>query len=187
MIESAALLFREQGVQGTSFADVLEHSGAPRGSIYHHFNGGKRELAEETVRWAGELIIAGTVAALGERDPVQAVDMVCGHWAEIVRASDFAAGCPIVAAALEGDRQPTIRDAAGDVFSSWETTIASAFRQRGLPAARARSIATLLIASVEGGIVLARAQRSTLPLDRVAGELRAIVAHALAETATAAA
>src|SRR3712207_8589123 len=51
-------LFRssERGVQGTSFADVLEHSGAPRGSIYHHFGGGKTQLAEEATRWAGEYI-----------------------------------------------------------------------------------------------------------------------------------
>src|SRR5207245_307823 len=52
MIESAALLFRERGIHGTSFADVLAHSGAPRGSVYHHFSGGKTQLAEETIRWA---------------------------------------------------------------------------------------------------------------------------------------
>ena len=53
MVESAALLFREQGYSGTGFNAVIEHSGAPRGSIYHHFPGGKAELAAETVRYAG--------------------------------------------------------------------------------------------------------------------------------------
>src|SRR5918995_78876 len=70
MIESAAVLFRERGVHGTSFSDVLEHSGAPRGSIYHHFPGGKTELAAEAVRWAGDVIVAGTVAALADPDPL---------------------------------------------------------------------------------------------------------------------
>src|SRR4051812_49001651 len=56
MVESAALLFREQGYSGTGFRDVIGHSGAPRGSIYHHFPGGKSELAAETVRYAGEVV-----------------------------------------------------------------------------------------------------------------------------------
>src|SRR3954462_10202926 len=111
MIESAAVLFRERGVQGTSFSDVLAHSGAPRGSIYHHFGGGKTQLAEEATRWAGEFIVAGTVAALAEHDPVGAIDTFRRQWTEILRMSDFAAGCPVVAAALEGEREPTVRDA----------------------------------------------------------------------------
>jgi AcrR family transcriptional regulator len=179
MIESAALLFRERGVHGTSFADVLEHSGAPRGSVYHHFNGGKRELAEEATRWAGELIVAGAVAALERDDPVSAVDHICRRWIAAVRASDFSAGCTIVAATLEGDHEPAVRDAAGEAFSSWEKAISRAFRKHGVPAPRARSIATLLIASIEGGIVLARAQRSTRPLERIAEELHSTVADAL--------
>jgi AcrR family transcriptional regulator len=186
MIESAAILFRERGVRGTSFSDVLEHSGAPRGSVYHHFSGGKRELAEEATRWAGELIVAGAVAALERDDPVHAVEVICRRWIAIVRASDFRAGCTIVAATLEGDREPAVRDAAGEAFSSWEREISRAFRRHGVPAARARSIATLLIASIEGGIVLARAQRSTRPLERVAEELRSTVAFALEDVAASA-
>ena len=184
MIESAALLFRERGVQGTSFADVLADSGAPRGSIYHHFRSGKTQLAEETTRWAGEFIVAGTVAALAEHDPVGAIDTFRRQWSATLSRSDFAAGCPIVAAALEGDRDPTVRDAAGQVFSSWEQVLADALRERGVPSARADAIATLLIASIEGAIVLARAQRSTRPLDRVAKELQRVVSDALSQAAT---
>ncbi|MDQ2631261.1 MAG: TetR/AcrR family transcriptional regulator, partial [Actinomycetota bacterium] len=64
MIRSAATLFRERGVEGTAFADVLEHSSTPRGSVYHHFPGGKQQLAEEATRWAGELMAAGIAASL---------------------------------------------------------------------------------------------------------------------------
>src|SRR3954462_714000 len=96
MIESAAVLFRERGVQGTSFSDVIEHSGAPRGSIYHHFQGGKTQLAEEATRWAGEFSVAGTVAALAERDPVEAIDGFRRWWSTLLRQSDFSAGCVIV-------------------------------------------------------------------------------------------
>jgi TetR/AcrR family transcriptional repressor of lmrAB and yxaGH operons len=182
MIQSAAVLFREHGVQGTSFSDVLAHSGAPRGSIYHHFQGGKTELAEEATRWAGEFIIAGTVAALADSNPVQAIDTFRTQWTRILRRSDFEAGCPIVAATLEGDRQPTVRHAAGEAFVEWEKVLAGALREHGVPTARARSVATLLIAAIEGSIIMARAQRSTHPLERVSQELQNAVADALART-----
>jgi AcrR family transcriptional regulator len=179
MIESAVALFRERGVQGTSFSDVLAHSGAPRGSIYHHFPGGKAQLAEEATRYAGEVIAAGLAAALGEKDPAAAVRGFAGLYRELLRRSDFAAGCPVVSATLEGDRSAAARDAAGAAFERWEELLADAFAQRGVTAERARSLATLAIAAIEGGIVLARAQRSNAPLERVAGELESLVAAAL--------
>jgi TetR/AcrR family transcriptional repressor of lmrAB and yxaGH operons len=179
MIQSAALLFRERGVQGTSFADVLAHSGAPRGSIYHHFQGGKTQLAEEATRWAGEFIVAGTVAALAQNDPVRAIDTFRKQWTRILRDSDFAAGCPIVAATLEGDREPAVRDAAGQAFTAWEKVLAAALREHGVPTARAASIAALLIAAIEGAIVLARAKRTTRPLEQVSRELQTVVSEAL--------
>lgn len=186
MIESAAMLFRERGVHGTSFSDVLAHSGAPRGSIYHHFRGGKAQLAEETTRWAGEFIVAMTAAALAQSDPVGALDHVRRWWTTILRSSDYAAGCVIVAATLEGEREPAVRDAAAAAFRSWETVLAKALRERGVPSARARSIATLLIAAIEGAVVLSRAQQSTRPLELVTDELQRLVAGVLEQTAAAA-
>jgi AcrR family transcriptional regulator len=186
MIRSAALLFRERGIHGTSFSDVLAHSGAPRGSVYHHFRGGKTQLAEETIRWAGEFTIAGAVAALEEHDPVEAIGVFRRQWTKILRGSDFAAGCPIVAAAVEGDREPTVRDVAGEVFADWQKTVAQSFRKRGLPASRARSLATLLLAAIEGGIILSRAERSVRPLERVTAELENVMAAAFAPDAAAA-
>lgn len=179
MIESAAVLFRERGVQGTSFTDVLAHSGAPRGSIYHHFRSGKTELAEETTRWAGEFILAATVTALADSDPVGAIDAFRRWWTEILRESDYAAGCVIVAATLEGEREPTVRDAAAEAFGKWEQVLASALRGRGVGAARSRSIATLLIAAIEGAVVLSRAERTVKPLERVSRELTSVVAGVL--------
>jgi AcrR family transcriptional regulator len=180
MIESAALLFSERGIQGTSFADVLAHSGAPRGSVYHHFSGGKADLTEAAIRWAGELTIAGAVAAVERSDPVAAVGSFRRHWANVLRVSDFDAGCPIAAAALEGAHEPTARELAGEVFGDWQKVVADALQGRGVPRARARSIATLLLASLEGAIILCRAQRSLRPLQRVSDELELVMAAALA-------
>jgi TetR/AcrR family transcriptional regulator, lmrAB and yxaGH operons repressor len=180
MIQSAVALFRERGVHGTSFSDVLAHSKAPRGSIYHHFPGGKAELAAEATRYAGEIIAAGLAAALEEKDPAAAVRGFASLYRRLLRDSEFAAGCPIVSATLEGDRSPAARDAAGAAFERWEELLAAAFARRGLAPERARSLATLAIAAIEGAIVLARAERSNEPLERVADELGALVAGAVA-------
>jgi TetR/AcrR family transcriptional repressor of lmrAB and yxaGH operons len=176
MVQSAALLFRRRGIEGTSFSDVLEHSGAPRGSIYHHFPGGKAQLAEEATRYAGEFIAAGLVAALAEDDAVAAIRAFTSSWLAVLRKADFDEGCPIVAAALEGDRSPDARDAAGVAFARWEELVAGAIERRGVPTDRARSVAMLVIAATEGAIVVARAQRSTEALQRVAAEVEQLVA-----------
>ena len=126
MIETAAVVMRERGVEATSFSEVLARSGAPRGSIYHHFPGGKAQLIEEATRYAGEFTAAGLVAALGEDDPVAAVTAFCAGWIRILRKTDFGAGCPVVAAALEGEHTPGAREAAAAAFLRWETLLTDA-------------------------------------------------------------
>ncbi|HWE33145.1 MAG TPA: TetR/AcrR family transcriptional regulator [Solirubrobacteraceae bacterium] len=180
MIESAALLIRERGVQATSFSDVLAHSGAPRGSIYHHFPGGKAQLVEAATRYAGEFTAAGLASALSEHDPVQAIKRFCELWQRILERSDFADGCPVVAVTLEGESSPAARVAAAGAFAAWEQLIAGALIPHGVPSERAAGIASLVIAAIEGGVVLARAERSTAPLERVAAELERLLVTALA-------
>jgi AcrR family transcriptional regulator len=185
MIESAAVLIRERGVQATSFSDVLAHSGAPRGSIYHHFPGGKSQLVEEATRYAGEFTAAGLAAALAEHDPVEAIRRFTDLWQRILTRSDFAAGCPVVAVALEADATASARDAAASAFHDWEQLIADALIPHGLTPERASSIASLVIAGIEGAVVLARAQRSTAPLQRVGAELGRVLVAALDQPARA--
>jgi TetR/AcrR family transcriptional regulator, lmrAB and yxaGH operons repressor len=179
MIESAAVLFSERGLQGTSFADVLAHSGAPRGSLYHHFSGGKSELVDDTTRWAGEFTIAGAVAALERSDPVAAVGSFRRHWSKVLRSTEFRGGCPIAAAALEGSQEPRAREVAGEIFADWQRLVAAALRGHGVAPARARSISALLLASLEGAIIVCRAQRSLRPLERVADEMARVMESAV--------
>src|SRR3954471_22966161 len=97
MIKSAALLFRENGYSGTGFSQVIEHSGAPRGSIYHHFPGGKEQLIEEATRYGGDVVVKLLTEAIEQHDPVAAVDSIGGFWRAVLYDSDFAAGCPVIA------------------------------------------------------------------------------------------
>jgi AcrR family transcriptional regulator len=177
MIQSAAVLIRERGVEATSFTDVISHSGAPRGSIYHHFPGGKEQLVEEATRYAGEFLCAGIVAALRTGDAGAAIAGFAEHWIKVLRDTGYGAGCPVVAATVDGTAR--IRVAAGEAFASWEELLADGLEPHVGDPDRARSIATLAVAAIEGAVVLARAQRSTGPVERVAAELERVLADAL--------
>jgi TetR/AcrR family transcriptional regulator, lmrAB and yxaGH operons repressor len=179
MIQSAAVLMRERGVEATSFSEVLARSGAPRGSIYHHFPGGKAQLIEEATRYAGEFTASGLAAALAQDDPVAAVVAFTSGWNQILRKTEFAGGCPVVAASLEGERLPGARDAAAAAFESWELLLSAALAPHVGSPRRAQSLATLVIASIEGAVVLARAQRCTAPLERVAAEVQELIVAAI--------
>src|SRR5436190_15806871 len=110
MIETAALVMRERGVEATSFSEVLARSGAPRGSIYHHFPGGKSQLVEEATRYAGDALVQIVEATVAQHDdPVAAVDAVSDFWRNVLYNSEFAAGCPVVAATLENENAPAAR------------------------------------------------------------------------------
>jgi AcrR family transcriptional regulator len=176
MVRSAAALFRERGLSGTSFRDVVAHSGAPRGSIYHHFPGGKAQLAQEAVDWAGDVIAREIEGAARDGDPVAMLRGFAASWHEVLDESDFRAGCPIVAVAAEAqDDYPALADATAIVFLRWQAGFAEALRAAGVAPARAASLATLVVASIEGAIVLCRAQRETGPLDEVVDELEIAV------------
>jgi AcrR family transcriptional regulator len=176
MIVSQALLQRERGVAGTALPDVLEHSGAPRGSIYHHFPQGRAQLAVEATTWAGDYIAHRLESLLATGDVVQALDAFVADWRTTLADSDYAAGCPVVAGAV--DAGP--REAAAGGFRRWEALLTGALAAAGLPARRAESLAVMFIASIEGAIVLARAEGTTRPLERTAEQLRSLLHQELA-------
>jgi AcrR family transcriptional regulator len=168
MILSTALLVRERGARATSIDDVLAHSGAPRGSVYHHFPGGRDELLREATRFAADYI-AGRLA--GDGDPLAKLDaFVEGYRADLV-ANDFRPGCPIVAVAIEDGAG--LQDLAAEAFTRWEDLLAVSFRKAGVRRRAARDLAVTIIAGLEGALVMARAQKSVVPLDTVHRLLRA--------------
>ncbi len=179
MIQSAALLMRERGVEATSFSEVLARSGAPRGSIYHHFPGGKAQLIEEATEYAGSFTASRILASIADDDPACAVREFTSMWLALLRSSEFSAGCPVVAASLESDRTPGARDAAAKAFAHWEDLLARSLARRLEDSDRARSLATLVISSIEGAVVVSRAMRSTEPLERVGAELERLLSGAV--------
>ena len=170
MVRSAATLFGSRGLNATSFSDVLADSGAPRGSIYHHFPGGKKQLAEDAIGWTSEQIV-GHLRACPADTPDGVLGWFIELWRQSVRGSGGSAGCPVAGVAVDTGAADELTRAARVAFASWAGTLAEQLAAVGVPAARARSIAVTALAAMEGALILCRAERSGEPLERVAEEL----------------
>ena len=179
MIQSAALLFRENGYSGTGFRDVIEHSGAPRGSIYHHFPGGKEQLAAEPVAWAADVIERRIARAAQSGDPIAALGIFVESWRDVLEDSNFRAGCPIVAVAAEADAGSTATDAAAAAFTRWQDLIGRTLLDAGVSRTDARRLATTVVAAIEGAILLCRVRRDIRPLRDVHRALEATLRTAI--------
>ncbi|WP_309234552.1 TetR/AcrR family transcriptional regulator [Nocardia sp. XZ_19_385] len=166
LLESAIELVREQGVPGAGLAALLERSNASRNSLYQHFPSGKAELVAEATKVAGERMSAVFDRVTATGTPDQWLAGLVGWWKKALRNSDYAAGCPVVSAAL-AEAEPGVQAAAGVVFDDWNDRLATALAAEGVPADRARALASLVLSAMEGAIVQARAMKSVRPLDDV--------------------
>ncbi|OLR92717.1 hypothetical protein BJP25_20320 [Actinokineospora bangkokensis] len=155
MIESAVTLLMERGAAGVSIDAVLARSGAPRGSVYHHFPGGRDEI----------LLTAGRAAAaqVGKRiaaatDPRAALDRLFTFWTRLLAANDHRVVCPVVAMAVNPRADfPEAEDLVRETFAEWRRGIAAALGGDD-------DLASFILAALEGAIILSRAERSPRPL-----------------------
>ncbi|WP_443742654.1 TetR/AcrR family transcriptional regulator [Streptomyces verrucosisporus] len=175
MVFSAAQLIRRDGVAATGLRDVVEHAQAPRGSLRHYFPGGKEQLVNEAVEWAGRYAakrVDRFLAEMPEPSPSRLFEAMVRQWTDEYRSAGFAAGCPVVAATVDraGSAEST-GQAAAAAFAAWNRPVARALTQMGVPAGRAASLATLMISALEGAIVIARAERDVRALETVLREL----------------
>lgn len=177
MVVSTALLMRERGARATSIADVLAHSGAPRGSAYHYFPGGRTQLLGEATDYAGEYVARRIRRAGSAR---QAFDGLIEYYRVQLSDTEFRAGCPVVAVAVESGEpgsaaEPELREHAAAVFAVWTQALAELLVTDGLAETAAADLAVLLVSAIEGALVLARAARDTEPLDVVHRHLRSLL------------
>lgn len=166
-------LFRRQGYAGTGLQQILAESGAPKGSLYHYFPGGKEAIGAAAVELAGGLV-AETLEDLAKRHarPTAFVRAYFRQYAAWMQESEFRSGCPIATTLLETAPASASITAAGEAaLARWTAIIASVFERDGLDARAARRQAGLAIAALEGALLLARATTSTAPLREVARAL----------------
>ena len=145
IIASAIRLFRQRGYAATGLNDILKHSGAPKGSLYHYFPGGKEQLGEEAVVVAAS-VVTQTLAELRAKH-ASAADMLRGYGqllAGWMTQAEFAEGCPIATTLLE-------------------TT------------PKSQPWAQLMIITVEGAMLMARVQASALPITQACDDLAVLI------------
>ena len=180
MVRGAADLLRRHGYTGTGFREVIEATGAPRGSIYHHFPGGKAQLAREAVDYVAGVAREAIREPLEAGDPIRALRAFVDLWQADFERSGSRAGCPIAAVAVEShDESPELLASAATAFGRWQEAFAASIRTAGVPSARADRLANLVVSAVEGAIVISRAQRDSAPLDAARRELEVVLADAL--------
>ena len=180
MTRSAAVLFGERGFSGTGLRDVIAHSSTPRGSIYHHFAGGKAELAREAVRYAAGTVAAAVHDAARGGDPIAALHAWLDHWRAALESSDYRAGSAVLAVAAEPEEQTGARAAAAAAFEGWADAFAATLQGAGIKRKKAARLATLTVTAIEGAVVVSRARRDTIALDHVGRELESAIEAARA-------
>jgi TetR/AcrR family transcriptional regulator, lmrAB and yxaGH operons repressor len=179
MLLSSVELLRERGAGGVTVDAVLARSQSPRGSVYHHFPGGRAEIISEALTLAGDTItgIIERPAALGSVGVLRRFGKM---WNRLLRDSGFNAGCPVVSVAVGGSADDQhLLPAVAEIFHDWHQALAEAMIADGVDTKRAGRLATMAIAATEGAIIVCRVQRSTTPLDDVIAELESLIAAAI--------
>ena len=177
IIASARTLLRRQGYHGTGLAQIIEGSGAPRGSVYFLFPNGKEQIAAEAVNeWVAEVseIIRRTRAE--NTTPGGWVEAMARHFAAGLDDSGFTEGFPVTTVALDSvPGSELLAAACRAAYDAWLDELAVGLAGYGVPGDRARDAATLTLASLEGAAVLCRVFRSTEPLERIVPLVRSLV------------
>lgn len=181
MIEATALLLRQRGYHGTSLNDILSASGAPRGSLYFHFPGGKDQLVIEVTRASVADVTERLGAALSEEsDPTVAVHHIYQSVARMLEENEFSLGCPVAPVVLDAPNDvPDLVEICRSAFEQWIGLLRRAFVRAGIPERRAQALALLVESSLEGLMVIARATRDRTPVLTVADEVAALVEQAV--------
>ncbi|WP_067460545.1 TetR/AcrR family transcriptional regulator [Actinomadura macra] len=175
MVFSAAQLIRRDGVTATGLREVAERAGAPRGSLQHYFPGGKEQVVNEAVEWAGRYAsgrVARFMSTMSRPTPSRLFAAMVRQWSEEFSSAGFAGGCPVAAATVDcADSVESTRTASAAAFAAWRRPVARELAGMGVPPRRADALATLMISALEGAILMARAERNVRPLRAVAREL----------------
>ncbi len=174
-------LLQRDGYAATSWRGVVNEAGTPWGSAYHHFPGGKEELAVAALALGSQHVVDMLEASLAEGSTV--ADGI-RRWFDAIATgltdSQFRGGCPIATVALETAPESAVLTAAcAGAFDSWRGIIATALTDAGLAPGRAAEFATLVVTNLEGALVLARVSQNVAPLQLARGAVLQLLSSEL--------
>lgn len=182
IINTAVTLFRRQGYSRTGLNEIVEVSGAPKGSLYHYFPLGKSSIAVAAVKEAGERVAATLTKLMEEcRSTGQLLRRHAELLAGWMRASGFRDGCPVTTVLLElapGDRDVT--EAGRAAYRTRVALLSDKLVADGFPRVRADALAILCTSALQGALIQARVERSGRPLEITAAELARLLDAAAA-------
>lgn len=167
LITSTVGQLRRFGVAGTSVSGILEDSGLARRTLYLNFPEGKPELVAAATRVASEEIVAALERSMESGSDLIALgEAFIENAAKALEDNGFAVGCPIAAAALGREEAPAAADAAGVAFAGLVSALTSIAKDSGADDEAAEELATTIVATVEGALIISIAERSADPLRR---------------------
>ena len=175
MVAGAARLLAEHGPPGASFGDVLDATGASRGSTYHHFPGGRKEMYTAALDLASNAALTSMEEVRGQPTTAVVARFV-DMWSTLLTTTDLRLGCAVLAVAVAGEDEQVI-DHAGAIFRAWRDHLASLLVAGGCPPSSAEGIAALTIAAMEGAVAIARAEGDLAMFESTAEQLLAVVRH----------
>jgi TetR/AcrR family transcriptional repressor of lmrAB and yxaGH operons len=169
MVESAAMLIRERGIHGVGLREIVVHSGGPRGSLGRYFPGGKTQLMTEAIDLALVEVFVELERTLSEAETFpEAIGEIVAPWRYLLVEHDFALGCPLAATVVDAvTANPDLRFHVSELLARYQPTVANVYVKFGDPPMQAAEQSTGLLAALEGALILARARRSTEPIDIV--------------------
>ena len=168
MVRSAATLMRERGIHGVGLREIVTHSGGPRGSLGRYFPGGKTQLMTEAIDVVVAELSDEVDRALTAAETLpDAIGVIVAPWRRLLVDHDFALGCPLAATVVDAADNDDLRVHVSELLAQWQASIADVYVKFGDPPAVADEQSTVLLAALEGALILARARRSTEPVDTV--------------------
>ena len=177
--EASTDILARRGYNGMGLKALSDAAGLPYGSIYHHFPGGKEEIAAAAITGTGEAVGLLLDDLFARRPPDQAVEAMFRYMARRLAESDWAAGCPVGTPALDGAADSAaVRAACDAALARMVAAVAAALVAAGAPPDEADATATTVVAAYEGATLLARVRRSDVPLRAVGGAMAALVRSA---------
>jgi len=170
-------LLETQGYHATGLNQIINESGGPKGSLYYHFPDGKEGLTAESLQHVSQIVLGRIQSALATvDDPADAVRDFVLNVAHNVEKSGYRAGGPITTVALEtASSSERLRELCDAIYTQWRDAFRDRLTMGGIDETAAAQIAQVIIASLEGGILLCRTGRTQQPLRDVAAAMETLI------------
>ncbi len=177
MIKATAKLLQTKGYIGTGMNDIIQLSGAPKGSIYYHFPQGKEQLAIEAVNWTREMVTKYIKEKLTlYKDPVQAIQQFIMESAERFEKDNYFFGVPITALVLETSSiSENLRKSCEEVFETWGNEFSNLLIANGYESEEASEIGMIINTMIQGAFVISLSRKDSTALKAIAHKIPLIM------------